>query len=357
MGNLKDGATSTVLTAPSPATSGTTLVVQSGEGALFPAVNFFAIIHPDGSLPILYGASANAEVVQVTNISTDTLTIVRAQKSTTAKSVAVTWRISNAFFKTDYDDKQDLSANLTAFAAKTAPSGTVVGDTDVQTISGKVLSDEFIGDVFDSQSATKQNVTLGASTDYVALDMLEVGATKTLEVPATSSLEVVSYTSRSDPTATALVPIATIHMYAGAASPTGWLICDGSAISRTTYANLFNTIGVSFGAGNGTSTFNIPDFRGRLPVGVGTGTATGATAQTLGSQPTTGAGGEQTHVQTQAELAAHTHTVNVSGVAGITIPVANGGAVGATNPTSSTGSSTPMNMLPPMSVVNFIIKV
>ena len=51
-----------------------------------------------------------------------------------------------------------------------------------------------------------------------------------------------------------------------ATAPTGWLLCDGSAVSRTTYADLFAVIGQTYGAGDGT-TFNLPDFRGRVPAG------------------------------------------------------------------------------------------
>lgn len=58
--------------------------------------------------------------------------------------------------------------------------------------------------------------------------------------------------------------------YAGSTAPTGWLVCDGSAISRTTYADLFTLISTTYGVGNGSTTFNIPDLRGRMPIGVGT---------------------------------------------------------------------------------------
>jgi microcystin-dependent protein len=58
--------------------------------------------------------------------------------------------------------------------------------------------------------------------------------------------------------------------YAGAAAPSGWLLCDGSAISRTTYAALFAVVGTSFGTGDGSSTFNLPDMRGRVIAGVDT---------------------------------------------------------------------------------------
>lgn len=62
-----------------------------------------------------------------------------------------------------------------------------------------------------------------------------------------------------------------IKMAAGSAPQTGWLLCDNSAVSRTTYSALFALIGTTYGAGNGTTTFNVPDLRGRAPIGAGTG--------------------------------------------------------------------------------------
>lgn len=55
--------------------------------------------------------------------------------------------------------------------------------------------------------------------------------------------------------------------YAGPTAPTGWLLCDGSAVSRTTYPTLFAAIGTTWGAGDGSTTFNVPDMRGRVPAG------------------------------------------------------------------------------------------
>jgi microcystin-dependent protein len=52
-------------------------------------------------------------------------------------------------------------------------------------------------------------------------------------------------------------------------APTGWLLCNGDAVSRTTYADLFAVIGTTFGTGDGSTTFNVPDFRGRVPAGDG----------------------------------------------------------------------------------------
>lgn len=81
----KNFAYSTVATAPSPASSGTSLVVQTGDGAKFPTAPFNATVWPSGSQPL----SSNAEIVRVTAIATDTLTLTRAQESTSARSIIV----------------------------------------------------------------------------------------------------------------------------------------------------------------------------------------------------------------------------------------------------------------------------
>ena len=93
-------------------------------------------------------------------------------------------------------------------------------------------------------------------------------------------------------------PSGVINMWAAATAPTGWLLCDGSAISRTTYAGLFAVLGTTYGAGNGSTTFNIPDLRTRVAVGKnGTGTFA-----TLGAT-----GGAETVTLTSAEMPSHTH--------------------------------------------------
>jgi microcystin-dependent protein len=75
-----------------------------------------------------------------------------------------------------------------------------------------------------------------------------------------------------------LLPAGMVVQYGAAAAPTGWLICDGSAVSRTTYATLFAAIGTTYGAGNGSTTFNIPDGRDRSLRGKGAATSLGSTA-------------------------------------------------------------------------------
>lgn len=70
---------------------------------------------------------------------------------------------------------------------------------------------------------------------------------------------------------TNLVPVATIQAYGGTVAPGGWLLCDGSQVSRTTYANLYAIVGNAFGVGDGSTTFNLPDLRGRFLRGIDNG--------------------------------------------------------------------------------------
>jgi len=102
------------------------------------------------------------------------------------------------------------------------------------------------------------------------------------------------------------VPVGAIVPYGGSAAPPGFLLCDGTPANRTTYAQLFAVLGTSYGAGDGSTTFGIPDLRGRTLVGAGTGT--GLTARTNGQT-----GGEETHALTNAEAAPHTHAYTENG--------------------------------------------
>lgn len=98
-----------------------------------------------------------------------------------------------------------------------------------------------------------------------------------------------------------------IQDFGGTTAPTGYLLCDGSAVSRTTYAALFAAISTNWGVGNGTTTFNVPDLRRKVTIGSG-GTAVSGPANTVGAS-----GGAETHTLTTAELAAHNHAITDGG--------------------------------------------
>lgn len=103
--------------------------------------------------------------------------------------------------------------------------------------------------------------------------------------------------------------------FAGTSAPSGWLVCDGSAVSRTTYAALFSAIGTTWGVGDGATTFNVPDLRRRVTVGSG-GSGTATLGATVGSR-----GGEESHTLTAGEMPAHNHGVSDPGhVHGVSDP-------------------------------------
>jgi microcystin-dependent protein len=139
-----------------------------------------------------------------------------------------------------------------------------------------------------------------------------------------------------------------IKLRSAATAGTKWLVCNAQAVSRTTYATLFALIGTSFGVGDGSTTFNLPDLRGRVPVGVGTGDAADATAFALADKD-----GAETHTLTVAEMPAHTHSYSLGNT------TSSGGSNTAGNGSSTTGSTGgngAHNNLQPSLALNFFIK-
>lgn len=157
-------------------------------------------------------------------------------------------------------------------------------------------------------------------------------------------------------------PTGAVTMFAGSSLPAGgWLWCNGQAVSRTTYATLFALIGTTYGAGDGSTTFNLPDLRQRFPLGTGTmgGTSDpgrvtsasvgGSNANTLG-----GTGGEQTHTLTASEMD-HNHALSANST------LADPGSLSYRLTSTTTGgvqnvTATAHNNMPPFIVMNFIIK-
>lgn len=95
--------------------------------------------------------------------------------------------------------------------------------------------------------------------------------------------------------------IGSIVPFAGSALPNGYLLCDGSSVSRTDYAELFSVIGTKFGSGDGSTTFNVPNLNGRLAIGQSN------------DHLFASSGGEETHALTIGEIASHLHSVPAHG--------------------------------------------
>lgn len=145
-----------------------------------------------------------------------------------------------------------------------------------------------------------------------------------------------------------------IRVWTGNASlpPDGWTVCGGAALSRTTYSALYNVVGTKFGAGDGSTTFNVPDLKGRNIIGYNSGDTS---FDTVGET-----GGEKNHTLTIAEMPAHSHDVQVRTGSGSTtrvdfVTTSASSANQISNAAMSTGGGGSHNVLDPYMALVFII--
>lgn len=167
--NRKNLAAAIVATAPSPATSGTTLVLQAGYGAMMPAVPFFMTATPPGQLSTM----GNSEIVQVTGRSGDTLTVVRAQKGTTAQPIAAGWPIANGVYVED----QLTPDNITATFQTGVPASVAITTNGWSTFATIVLPTTTVAHKYLIMSSVEFANSSGGSANEFATRFLDgVGA-------------------------------------------------------------------------------------------------------------------------------------------------------------------------------------
>lgn len=158
-------------------------------------------------------------------------------------------------------------------------------------------------------------------------------------------------------------PVGAIMPYGGNSDPAYWLICDGRTVSRTAYAELFAVIGTTYGTGDGSTTFNIPDLRGRVAVGSGLGTAQDAVERSLGQN-----GGSEKVTLDISQMPSHAHTnlylVSSGGEGSFGYNYTNGAGRGkrsaateASGGIGNTGGGQAHDNMQPYLVTNYIIKI
>jgi microcystin-dependent protein len=167
------------------------------------------------------------------------------------------------------------------------------------------------------------------------------------------------------------LPIGIVLPYATTNAPEGWLVCNGQEVSKITYSSLWNIIGTTFGVASNPNNFKLPDLRGRVIVGDGTGI--GLSNRNIGQT-----GGAETHTLTIDEIPSHNHTINDPGhnhtenISSGNLSIENDNPDVYGNQTSSfigntgtsntgitinnTGGGQPHNNMPPFAVLNYIIK-
>ena len=161
-------------------------------------------------------------------------------------------------------------------------------------------------------------------------------------------------TWRSTPVLPGGLPAGSILAWPTNTAPSNWLICDGSAVSRSTYSSLFYVIGTTYGVGDGSTTFNLPDLRGRIPVGKNAGTF-----GTLAAS-----GGAETHVHGSSSMTATAYAGYWATRSGTSWTATNSGGLTAPGSDSTTsgngigivGNTNSASSLPPYLTINYIIK-
>lgn len=380
--------------ANAPATTLTTSVSSSGTNMVVASVSGLPVQYP--FTMIVDRGLSTEEVVTVTGAGGNTLTVTRGADSTTAFAHAVGATVVHGI---SAQDPREANAHVNASSGVHGLSGAVVGTTDTQTLTNKTLGNT---NTFNGFTASKMAVTDGSGrlvagssaipagavvgdTDTQTLTNKTLGATNTvngftanrfMQSDGTGKLAASAkalptgavvgdtdtqtltnkthtgsvFTSTSNQFGTHIAFVGELRMTASNAAESGWLICDGAAVSRSTYSALFAKIGTTYGVGDGSTTFNLPDFRDRFPTGVS------------GTKALGGTGGSATKVLTQANLPPHKHGVDVGGAtpgtANTVMQRSTGSVVSTITAPISDGPGTndPVDVMNPWLAINFVIK-
>jgi microcystin-dependent protein len=296
-----------------------------------PSVPYVLVLNPD---------TASEEGILVTTdqtgVTSPTVKVSRAiETGASAKTHTNGDTVKHMIVGTDLQIVHDHVDNTT-----TAHSLNLKAPLASPTFTGNVVlpSTTSIGNVTSTEIAYVDGVTSAIQTQLDAKAPLASPTfTGTVVLPALGN---------------GLAPVGSIIMFAGAAAnlPTGYLVCNGDAVSRSTYSVLFGLLSTDYGVGNGSTTFNLPDLRGRAPIGVGTGT--GLTARALADTT-----GTETHTLTQAQTPSFNHEIQMSAGGGDGTTYVRGSSGGySTSLTYGHGSGDAHPNMQPSIAINFIIK-
>lgn len=363
-------------------TTDTSIVLNAADVANFPILAA-GQWHP----MTLVSASGNVEIVKVTARSSNILTAVRAQEGTTAASFSAGDRAEIRMTAT-------VVETLQADTAAVGPAAVVAMDAKDAALSASLTAlmdskDAALLPTMDTKDAALHTTITGeiATAKADAISQANTYSDAMLVAAKTySDTALVSAVSTLNSAISAVEPTGTMKPWPGASAPTGWQFCYGQALSRTTNAALFSLIGTTYGAGDGSTTFNVPDLRGRVPVGKDNMGGTPASRVTTAGSGLDGAtlgaaGGAQTQTLTVAQLpshdhggntandGAHTHSINGgSNISGNSFPsvlattsgngfgtIAGGGA--HSHGITAQGGGGAHNNVQPSLVINWIIKV
>lgn len=316
----------------------TSMVLPSKDGRK----NKYLAFDNDGSVTCLAGTSAPLNTVDTAQLVDDAVTTSKIADNAITTSKIADNAITNDLLATN-------AVQATNLAANSVTSSAIQNDSvDANKIAGNAVT----------QAAVASNA--------IGTDQIADGAVNSTKL------------------ASGIAFVAGMVMpFAGTSAPTGWLLAYGQAVSRSTYSSLFTAIGTTYGSGDGSSTFNLPDLRGRVAAGKdnmgGSAASRITSSQSNSDDPITGAtlgdtGGDEVQDLQITHLPSHSHGAGTY-AANLTILTTNAGDQTVARPANndgqstttlnlsvsgnsgSTGSGTAVNNMQPTIILNYIIKI
>lgn len=250
---------------------------------------------PDGSggpfYVVLSPGAVNEEKALIASRVGDVCTVQsRGADGTAAQSHDAAAVVRHVFTATDADEANE---HVNATADVHGVTGSLKGYIDTQISDHEAASnphDQYVAEAGDTMTGELLLSGDPVSDLGAAPKQYVVASAATAESNAAADAN--AYT---DSAIDAARIVGEVKMLAFASPPSGWLVCNGQAVSRSTYSALFSAIGTVFGDGNGTTTFNVPNLTDRVPMGGGTLGATG---------------GQDSVTLTTGQLPSHSHTVS-----------------------------------------------
>ena len=279
--------------------TGTDVPLAMTQGASATARNMYIQLTGTGGTGTTLSVPSNKKLYFIYNGASGAVTVkVSGQTGVSVPAGAKVSLVSNG---TDIIDATNYSSSLTVGTNATVTGDLSVGDAftagsiaaypttnftaaisgTTLTVSAVASGTLYVGQYITSGAASGTQITAGSGSSWTVTPSQTVSSTSMVAAAGATSTTVASTDNSTNIATTAFAktagaPTGAIFMWGTSSAPTGHLLCNGSAVSRTTYSTLYAVISTTFGVGDGSTTFNLPNFNGSMPIG-----ATGATSSSF----------------------------------------------------------------------------